>query len=234
MLQELDKQVNRFEAKIGQYSKAIDEVGTDRDTTKTRKKIEKFGSEAEDISKAIQRCVADASQSEKGNRAFSELSEKYEELQYRYDGLKTKGQRKVKENPLRAQVDENGDGGGGGGGGGGMRFNEQRLVQYDTGELRTEEAIQREKLEGVVEIEQDLNELKTAYQDFGQLVKDQQEGLNKVENNVDTSTVRVDEGIVELKKASKEQKSSRKKLCILLILLVVAIAIVVIVVVVKK
>ena len=94
-------------------------------------------------------------------------------------------------------------------------------VVVNTAPLDTEEALQRERLQGVVEIEGQMGELKSMYQDFNHMVNDQQQGLDNVEGNVDKSTKHVERGVQELKGASSVQKSSRKWMCILLVILAV-------------
>ena len=95
----------------------------------------------------------------------------------------------------------------------------------NTAPLDTEEALQRERLQGVTEIESQMGELKSMYQDFNTMVHDQQSGLDMTEGNVDKSTKHVERGVVELKKAGEVQKSSRKWMCILIVIIVLAVAI---------
>ncbi len=94
-------------------------------------------------------------------------------------------------------------------------------VVVNTAPLDTEEALQRERLQGIVDIEGQMGELKSMYQDFNVMVHDQQAGLDTVEGNVDKSTKHVERGVVELKGASAVQKSSRKWMCILLVILAI-------------
>lgn len=113
----------------------------------------------------------------------------------------------------------------GGGHGGGKSLGLGTAQVVNTAPLDTEEALQRERLQGVVEIESQMGELKSMYQDFNTMVHDQQAGLDITETNVDKSTKHVERGVVELKKAGEVQKSSRKWMCVLLVIIVVAIAV---------
>lgn len=108
------------------------------------------------------------------------------------------------------------------GGGAGSRLGLGHATVVNTAPLDTEEALQRERLEGVVEIEGQMGELKSMYQDFNTLVHEQQAGLDMTEQNVDKSTKHVERGVVELKKASEVQKSSRKWMCALVVIIALA------------
>lgn len=107
-------------------------------------------------------------------------------------------------------------------GGAGSKLGLGHATVVNTAPLDTEEALQRERLEGVVEIEGQMGELKSMYQDFNTLVHDQQGGLDMTEQNVDKSTKHVERGVVELKKASEVQKSSRKWMCAMIVIIALA------------
>lgn len=116
----------------------------------------------------------------------------------------------------------------------GGRLGLSHATVVNTAPLDTEEALQRERLHGVVEIEGQMGELKSMYQDFNAMVHDQQAGIDMVDQNVDKSTKHVERGVVELKGASAVQKSSRKWMCCALMIILAIVAVVVIVVVVVK
>ena len=94
----------------------------------------------------------------------------------------------------------------------------------DMNEMEVEENIQREKLEAVVQIEQDVNEIKSMYSEFNDHLEIQQPKLDVIETNVEKSTTRVEGGVVHLQQAQQSQKSSRKKTCCLLFLLLIGVA----------
>jgi hypothetical protein len=123
-------------------------------------------------------------------------------------------------NRASSGADEGGANGGGAHAGSKLGLGHATVV--NTAPLDTEEALQRERLEGVVEIEGQMGELKSMYQDFNTLVHDQQAGLDMTEQNVDKSTKHVERGVVELKKASEVQKSSRKWMCALIVIIALA------------
>ena len=97
----------------------------------------------------------------------------------------------------------------------------QAIKQVDNSELYTKEALEREKLQGALEIEAEMRDLKSTYKEFNDLVQHQQQGIDTMASNVQDARVHVEKGIVELQEASAHQKSSRKKLCIALIIIVV-------------
>ncbi|KEG10480.1 syntaxin 7 [Trypanosoma grayi] len=108
------------------------------------------------------------------------------------------------------------------------------IKKIDMSEFHTEEALQREKLLGVREIESNMMDLKTSYQEFHDLVHHQQAGLDQITGNVSESKVHVENGTTELQQASRRQRCGRKMLCAIAIILLVIIIIVVVVVVVLK
>ncbi|KAK7198653.1 putative QA-SNARE protein [Novymonas esmeraldas] len=111
-----------------------------------------------------------------------------------------------------------------------VTFREVRPL--DMSEFHTEEAIQREKLQSAREIESDVMDLKTTYQEFHSLVHQQQEGLDRVTGNVAESRSLIERGHDQIQGASRRQKSFRKIGCIGGAVLIVIVIVVIIVVVV--
>ncbi|KPI84246.1 putative QA-SNARE protein [Leptomonas seymouri] len=106
-----------------------------------------------------------------------------------------------------------------------------REVQpVDLSEFHTEEAIQREKLQHAREIESDVMDLKTTYQEFHSLVHQQQDGLDRMTGNVAESKSLIEQGHGQIQGASRRQKSFRKIGCIGGAVLVVVVIIVIVVV----
>lgn len=105
-------------------------------------------------------------------------------------------------------------------------FHEVRPI--DLSEFRTEEAIQREKLQHAREIESDVQDLKTTYLEFHSLVHQQQEGLDNLTGNVAESRALIERGHGEIEGASRRQKSFRKIGCIGGIVLVIVIVVAII------
>lgn len=107
----------------------------------------------------------------------------------------------------------------------------KQVQPVDLSEFHTEEAIQREKLQHAREIESDVMDLKTTYQEFHSLVHQQQDGLDRMTNNVTESKSLIEQGHGQIQGASRRQKSFRKIGCIGGAVLVVVVIIVIIVVV---
>lgn len=107
----------------------------------------------------------------------------------------------------------------------------KQVQPVDLSEFHTEEAIQREKLQHAREIESDVMDLKTTYQEFHSLVHQQQDGLDKMTNNVAESKSLIEQGHGQIQGASKRQRTFRKIGCIGGAVLVVVVIIVIIVVV---
>ena len=203
---------------------------TGKDTPQLRNKLERCRREISRTDTQLQDILKNAAV---GDRAWDQLKGQYKETKKAFDAADATARRKEKENPMLADGSSTAAAPSGGGGAAG-EFRVSELKRVDMSELATEEAIQAEKLQGVREIEQDMRELKTTYQEFNELVNTQQGGIDTMQKNVQQATVHVEKGVVELKEASNQQKQSRSKLCIVLLLLVVVIVIIVVVVFVAK
>ncbi|RNF19023.1 syntaxin 7 [Trypanosoma conorhini] len=111
----------------------------------------------------------------------------------------------------------------------------QEIRAVDMSGLHTEEALQREKLLGVREIEANMTDLHTMYHEFHDLVHHQQTNLDSMTENVSGAKTSVEGGRKELAVSSRRQKCGRKMLCaIAAVLLIVIIVVVVVVLLVKR
>lgn len=79
------------------------------------------------------------------------------------------------------------------------------LTQLSLAELDTEEAIQLEKLRGILDVERDVNELRAMFREARELVMAQQEGLNRIDANIDSATRHVRGGTDHLRGARRLQ-----------------------------
>lgn len=111
-----------------------------------------------------------------------------------------------------------------------QRIRLQDIRPIDLSEFETEEAIQREKLQSAREIESDVMDLKTTYQDFHTLVHQQQEGITVMASNVDESHNLVERGHDQILQASRHQKSFRKIGCGVGVVVVIVIIVVILLV----
>ena len=71
-----------------------------------------------------------------------------------------------------------------------------------------------EEINSVVQSIQDLN---TIFRDLASMVTEQGEVVDRIDYNIENTSIKVEEGLEQLKKASKYQKSSRKMKCILIL-----------------
>ncbi|RNF03326.1 syntaxin 7 [Trypanosoma rangeli] len=108
------------------------------------------------------------------------------------------------------------------------RLQEIRVV--DMSRLHTEEALQREKLLGVREIETNMMDLHTMYQEFHDLLHHQQANLDIVTEGVSGAKTSVEGGRKELAVSSRRQKCGRKLLFAITVVLVIVIIVVIVVV----
>jgi hypothetical protein len=79
----------------------------------------------------------------------------------------------------------------------------QQARRYDTSALDTREELERQRLNGIREIEQSANEVKGMFADFNILLTTQQGGLDIVSKNLDKATEHVTKGADEIRKARK-------------------------------
>ncbi|KAH9589421.1 Target SNARE coiled-coil homology domain [Trypanosoma melophagium] len=110
----------------------------------------------------------------------------------------------------------------------------QEIKTVDMSEFHAEEALQREKLLGVREIEGNMMDLRTTYLEFNDLVQHQQTNLDMMTENVSSTQTYVEKGRSEIKVASRRQRCGRKMLCAIAGVLVTVIIVVIVVVVVLK
>lgn len=101
------------------------------------------------------------------------------------------------------------------------------VQDVDSSALDTEARIQQDRLNGIRDIDAETKETRALFADFKLMVDSQQEGLNKVEGNVEASTAKVEGGNAHLKQASEVQKGNRKLMCGLIVCVFVVAAVVV-------
>lgn len=87
--------------------------------------------------------------------------------------------------------------------------------KYDASTLQTEETIQSEKREEILALEGELSEARDLMQLLTAQVREQQEGLNQVSQNVTVATENVVNATDELKVARRYQQKARKRGCCL-------------------
>ena len=84
------------------------------------------------------------------------------------------------------------------------------LMEENTQYLRKRE----QEIKNVVESIQDLN---TIFKDLAGMVSQQGEIVDRIDYSIENASIKVEEGLEQLKKASKYQKSNRKMKCIVLL-----------------
>lgn len=111
---------------------------------------------------------------------------------------------------------------------------EQEIKTIDMSAFQTEEAFQRERLLGLREIEGNMLELKTTYQEFQDLVYQQQAHLDNVAGNVQVSKTSVGNATNQLRHASRRQGCCRRLLCAFAMILFILFVVVIVVVLIKR
>jgi len=71
-----------------------------------------------------------------------------------------------------------------------------------------------EEISNIVQSIQDLN---TIFRDLASMVSEQGEVVDRIDYNIENTSVKVEQGLEQLKKASKYQKNNRKMKCILIL-----------------
>ena len=225
------QRINRDYANQAKY------IGSERDDGALRRKLamarERFNTTCHKIDTAMKQ--QDATGADKGSDMWRNIMVQIQEQKAEFEQMDREVQQKERQNPLAgmggraagditAADDDSRFDGSATVSGGGIQSQIQGLKQIDMTELNLEENIQREKLEAVVQIEQDVNEIKSMYSEFNDHLEIQQPKLDVIETNVEKSTTRVEGGVVHLQQAQQSQKSSRKKTCCLLFLLLIGVA----------
>lgn len=224
-----------FSRAIQQHKKAVQDfvqsvqlLGTEKDAA-AREKIKRLRTNIQTLEGKISEI--NSGDSHAGDKAWEDLKAKYLQTKKEYDVSNTNAKKKERQTAATGdRGEQQGRQGGGGGGSGAGEVRIQEIKQIDMSELNTKEAIEKEKLVGALEIESEMRDLKSTYQEFNDLVNHQQTGLDKASSDISQARVHVEKGIVELQEASKHQKSSRKKMCIIIAILIIAMIAIVIVV----
>jgi t-SNARE complex subunit (syntaxin) len=105
-----------------------------------------------------------------------------------------------------------------------QREEEERKHLAVQNELEYNEAIIRDREEGIKEIEKTVKEVNEIFIDLSNLVVEQGEMIDNIESNVEASVVDTSKGTEELVTASKYQKKARTKMCLLALILIVVAA----------
>lgn len=228
----LSRHIQQYKKAVSDFQAAAQQLGTDKDA-QARERLRKLRT-------AIQTCsskVEETSRAGSSDETIDSLLQTYQQLKKEFDTANMNAKKKE-----RAVAGGDNDASTAGGGssrqlgaaapsGGGSRGDQQQvrvqeIKQIDTSELATKEALENDKLRGAIEIENEMRELKSTYQEFHDLVDHQQQGIDRASNNISEARVHVEKGVVELQEANRHQKASRKKMCIIIVVLV-AIAVVV-------
>lgn len=100
---------------------------------------------------------------------------------------------------------------------------QQNLAQLQefSDDLETTTALINEREEAIRRLETDMVSVNEIFREIGAMVYEQGEMMDIIENNVETARDKVEDGVVELKKASDYQGAYRKKVCIFLMILVI-------------
>lgn len=116
----------------------------------------------------------------------------------------------------------------------GVRDEEARLIESDRmqaqqqigNEVEYNEALIREREEGIMEIESTMIEINSTMRDITMLVHEQGQMLDRIEDNIEDTHEKVEIGHDELVSARRYQKKARKKMVCILVVAVIAAAVV--------
>ena len=215
----LDKGVKKLE-------KFAKQIGTDRDSRKTRKKLTEAHvdciTRAKQLQKRFRELAEDADpRVSKLKRDFSTILKTLEKT---YDECSTKmrerslsrssstGGEVNLEFGTSASEDARGQ----------QQQQQQAQVQQQSqvqqtavnGTLEVEMAIAKEEADEIKNIERDLLAVRDIFQDISVLVQDQGEHIDIIEENVNVTADNVQKGMKDLEVANELQQKARKKKCI--------------------
>ena len=240
-LEQCSRAVTQMQRVLRDFHTQSDLVGGDKDTNFQRQKIAKLRQRFAELDSQATLLLKEVKPGGPDDRTWNQMRDDVKAARGEFERADRETRAKEKAHQPKgaggAAAGETGTAGAApaAGGGGHHAVKMQDFKQVDMRELATEEQLQREKLKGVLEVEGDIYEIKSMYQEFHGMVTEQQGGLDTMETNIDKSTAHVEKGVVEMKEANRLQKSSRKKLCILIaIVIAVGIVAVVIYFIVKK
>lgn len=237
-LEQLRSQLLRFK---NDYVTQARILGTEKDNEAHRKKLARLKQRYTDTDNKASALLSEAPSAGPDVADWQQLRSAIKGLRADFDAADRDVKARETAKPLQgapagssADHREDGPAAGGAPRGGHTGVRMQEFRQVDDAELLTEEALQTEKLEGILDVERDMNELRGMYHELHGHVTDQQVGLNTAEGNIDKAQTHVEKGVTELKSANKLQKSSRKKMFILLAIIAIIVVIVIVVIVVVK
>lgn len=230
----LEYQMTRLEDKLGKleesYKASMGRPNLD-DSDGEEQLIERL---AREVTEAISQCHHQVKNIQKGTRrtgglpglmagnVVSSLSARLQEVTERFrkeqgDYLKYVRTREEKSSRYFAD-DDDGDAAGGG-----DPFESIELSNSSNGRINTQELLllednskfvrQREKEINV--IVKSIVELNTVFKDLAHMVTEQGSIVDRIDHNVETAHIRVEDGLQQLKKAERHQRKNLKMRCIL-------------------
>ncbi|KAJ9460538.1 putative QA-SNARE [Diplonema papillatum] len=236
------KRLESFREGIARLTALCETIGTEKDNQGHRRKVTKEKKTCDalegEISAELREVKKTARELPQNGKAFTELSKEWGTLLRQYKILKTEVSRKEdmpipgpKSRTVQEQSTTYNDYNATENHGGMENDITAALVpKYNTTGLETDLAIQQEKKEELEELEGNVNELATAFDEFSILVKEQEPELMKAKENVVTAQEHIQSGTEYVRDAGEYQKKSRKKMCCIAVLLLIIIIIIVVVV----
>lgn len=226
----LSRHIQQYKKAVGDFQTAVQQLGTEKDA-QARERLRRLRTQ-------IQECAGRVEDAEKAagpsDETVDSLMQSYQQHRKDYDTANMNAKKKERAvvgadagttSGSPAGTSRQGGASGSAPSGGGPRGDQQvrvqEIKQIDTSELATKEALENDKLRGAVEIENEMRDLKSTYQEFHDLVDHQQQGIDRASNNISEARVHVEKGVVELQEANRHQKASRKKMCIIIVVLIV-------------
>eukprot|EP01111_Echinosteliopsis_oligospora_P015882 TRINITY_DN642_c0_g2_i2.p1 TRINITY_DN642_c0_g2~~TRINITY_DN642_c0_g2_i2.p1 ORF type:complete len:307 (-),score=84.75 TRINITY_DN642_c0_g2_i2:101-1021(-) len=147
-------------------------------------------------------------------RELQDLSTSFRNSQKNYLSALRVRQQKMGQYDILDKVQQNVDGG----------FTQDQLTSLIGMEDRISD---RER--DVISIARSINELADVFSDLNLLVIDQGTILDRIDYNIEQTSVHVDAAVIELDKANTQSKKSRTTMCILLLVILIVLALVVII-----
>jgi syntaxin 7 len=224
----LSRHIQQYKKAVGDFQIAVQQLGTDKDA-QARERLRRLRTTIQDCAGRVEEASRAAGPSDE---TAAQLMQSFQQLRKDFDTANMSAKKKERAVAGGESTQTSGGPGGrqqgagassgGAGGGQQQQVRIQEIKQIDTSELATKEALENDKLRGTLDIENEMRDLKSTYQEFNDLVTHQQTGIDRASGNISEARVHVEKGVVELQEANRHQKSSRKKMCLIIVVLIIA------------
>jgi len=223
---EITDNINKLNKDVGTFRQLTDQIGTKKDTSKSREQLRDLRENIKEMAKLIKTELQRANEDRSNRQKVDQLSKSFAQILSLYDQTSKTSIQKEREfvvqmesrrdsSPINMQVSP-----------------KQQQQVADFKELNVDDELIKEYNTDIKSLESDLLELQTVFNDVGLLVDQQGQMLDNVETNVASADNNVVVARGKLSDAMRLATSARWKIVAIIVLIVVILAIIIIVIVV--